>query len=289
MQSAKGKVTTQEQIRARAKELLEQKLVTAVLGFREGSLPGTVVPTLVTKPEQSDSLVYDERCLHNLAAYLPRLKHKGKLAVIASGPTSRSIVNLIKENQVKRENLYIIGVAGPEFHHKDTKAPSVRNRSRGTPNPVLCDEMVGDKAAEPAEDDYADIAAFEKLSPEERWQELTEDLSRCIRCYACRQSCPNCYCPTCFVDSSQPQWVGRTTDDSDTIMFHIMRAMHMAGRCVECGACARACPMGIDLMRLNRKVALIVRDRFGHVSGMSLDTPLPLACFQTDDKQEFIR
>jgi formate dehydrogenase (coenzyme F420) beta subunit len=277
-------MNVQELLRKRTKELLEQKQVTGVLGYRAGGLPDTVVPTLISRPEQADTLVYDERCLHNLAAYLPRLKHKGKLAVIASGPTSRSIVNLLKENQVKRENLHIIGIAGPIQNPK-----SKTQNPRGTPNAVLCDEFIGDRATEPGPDDYADVAAFEKLSSEERWQALSKELSRCIRCYACRQSCPNCYCPTCFVDANQPQWVGRTTDDSDTVMFHIMRAMHMAGRCVECGACARACPMGIDLMRLNRKVALIVRDRFGHVSGMKLEDPLPLASFQPDDRQEFIR
>jgi ferredoxin len=153
---------------------------------------------------------------------------------------------------------------------------------------VLYDEFLGEKLPEPASDDYPDIAEFEKLPAEARWRQLTEELSRCIRCYACRAVCPNCYCPTCFVDASQPGWVGRTNDESDNVMFHIMRAMHMAGRCVECGACARACPMDIDLMRLNRKVARIVRERFNHVSGMNLDDPLPMTTFSPDDAQEFI-
>lgn len=270
-------MTVQELLQRKAKELLEQEKVAAVLGYRKGSLPGTAVPVLVIRPEQTETLILDENCLANLAAYLPKLKKLGKLAVVASGPTSRSIVNLVKENQVKREELHILGVAAP--------IPA----THGTPNPVLYDEMLGEKVEEPKPDDYSDIAEFEELPAEQRWRILSEELGHCIRCYACRQSCPNCYCPTCFVDASRPQWVGRTTDESDTIMFHIMRAMHMAGRCVECGACARACPMGIDLMRLNRKVALIVKNRFGHVSGMNLDDPLPLAGFQTDDKQEFIR
>lgn len=280
----------QNLLRQRARILLENKEVAAVLGYRAGTLPGTTVPWLASRPEQAEKLVWNENCLANLAAYLPKLKRLGRLAVVASGPTSRSLVNLIKENQIRRENLYIIGIAGPVLTAPTSaEKPAEPMTLFGTPNPVIYDEMIGEKAPEPEPDDYADIVAFERLPSAERWRILREELSRCIRCYACRQVCPNCYCPTCFVDVSQPQWVGRTPDDSDTMIFHIMRAMHMAGRCVECGACARACPMGINLMRLNRKVALIVRSRFGHVSGMKLDEPLPLASFRTDDGQEFIK
>ena len=67
-----------------------------------------------------------------------------------------------------------------------------------------------------------------------------------------------------------------------------MRAMHMAGRCVECGACEEACPVDIPLMLINRKVGLIVRERFDDVPGTDPDKPLPLAAFAPEDKQEFI-
>ncbi len=288
-------LNVQDLLRKRARELLDKGKVSLVLGYRAGRRAGTAVPAFVTEPEQADRLVLNEHCHQNLAVYLPGLRNKqwripndegrmaegkgtGRVAVVATGPTSRSVVNLIKENQFDRENLVILGVADP-----------VENPTCPTRNPVLYDEMIGDKVDESVEEKYTDVEEFEKLSPEERWSVLTGDLSRCIRCYACRDVCPNCYCPTCFVDAGQPQWVGRTTDESDTIVFHIMRAMHMAGRCVECGACARACPMGIDLMRINRKTAKVVKERFGHVSGMSIDDPLPLTAFSPDDGQEFIK
>lgn len=270
-------MSTESALRGRCRALLTGKEVALVVGYRAGRRPDTSLPLFATSPEQADLLVLNKHCHHNLAAYLTGLRHRGRIAVVATGPTSRSIVNLLKENQLNRENLYIIGVADP--------VPEATSRVR---NPVICDEMVGDKAKEPVDEDHTDLAEFEKLGSAERWRILSQDLSNCIRCYACRQVCPNCYCPTCFVDASRPQWVGRTTDQSDTVIFHIMRALHMAGRCVECGACARACPMGIDLMRINRKVACIVRDRFGHASGMSLGDPLPLTAFSPDDKQEFI-
>ena len=265
-------------LHTRCRELLEKGETDIVLGYRAGRRAGTAVPAFITRAEDCDRLILDESCHHNLAVYLPGLRHKGRVTIVANGPTSRSVVNLLKESQFDRERLRVIGVSDP-----------AREPASPVRDAVLCDEFIGDRAGMSAPVQDAKLAAFEAKSPAERWRYLAAELGRCVRCYACRQVCPNCYCPTCFVDASRPQWVGRTVDESDNLMFHLMRAMHMTGRCVECGACARACPVDIDLMLINRKVGTIVRDRFGHVSGMSLDDPLPLAAFHAEDKQEFIR
>jgi len=279
-------MSREAQLRQRAKELLSDKSVVMVLGYRPAKRAGAVQPAFITRPEDADSLVFDDRCGMNLAAYLPRVKHLGRIAVVAKGCDSRSLVALLKEKQVARDQLVILGVGCEGV--KDNGRLSDSCTTCAYPDPVLCDEMVGEKAAErePASDPLADS---EKLSPDQRWQALMDDVSRCIRCYACRQVCPNCYCPACFVDASSPQWVGKTTAESDNMMFHLMRALHMAGRCVECGACSRGCPMGIDLMKFNRKVAKIVRERFGAVAGLKPDDPPPLAAFNPDDKQEFVK
>jgi len=279
-------MSRQDELRRRARELLTAKEVVMVVGYRAGKQAGTATPAFITRPEETDLLIFDDRCGQNLAAYLPRVKAKGRIAIVAKGCDSRSIVSLIKEKQADRGQLLILGVGCEGVKENGELSDSCTTCAY--PNPVLFDEMVGDKARDrsPAPDPLAD---FEKLSPDQRWQSLMEDVSRCIRCYACRQVCPNCYCPTCFVDSGNPQWVGKTTADSDNMMFHLMRAMHMAGRCVECGTCSRACPMGIDLMKLNRKVARIVKDRFGAVAGLNPDEPPALAAFDPSDQQEFIK
>ena len=257
-----------------------------VLGYRAGRRPGTATPAFVTRPEDAEILIFDDRCGTNLAAYLPRVKHRGGIAIVAKGCDSRSVVAQLKEKQIDRGQLVILGIGCEGVKENGRLSDSCTTCSH--PNPVLFDEMVGEKVAErePAPDPLAD---FEKLPSDQRWQALMDDVSRCIRCYACRQVCPNCYCPSCFVDANSPQWVGKTTAGSDNMMFHLMRAMHMAGRCVECGSCSRGCPMGIDLMKFNRKVAQVVKERFGKVAGLNPEEPPALAAFDPNDKQEFIR
>ena len=155
-------------------------------------------------------------------------------------------------------------------------------------NPVIYDLLAGELVTEREADPYQDVVEFETRSGEERWGYFTLEFSRCIRCYACRNACPLCYCQECFVDSTHPQWVGKTTSDSDTMAFHLTRAFHLAGRCVDCGACERACPVGVDIRKLNRKLVKDVKERFGYEAGLSLEQVAPLATFKPDDPEEFM-
>jgi formate dehydrogenase subunit beta len=80
-------------------------------------------------------------------------------------------------------------------------------------NPVIFDEMVADAVQEQTDvDRYADIQKIEAMNTEEKWQFFDDLLRPCIRCYACRNACPLCYCPTCFVDESKPQWMDKGQD-----------------------------------------------------------------------------
>jgi len=111
----------------------------------------------------------------------------------------------------------------------------------------------------------------------------------CIRCYACRDACPLCYCPTCFVDESRPQWVGKSIDPTDTMTFHILRAYHCAGRCTDCGACERACPVGIPMRQFTKKLNKDAEALFSWEAGLSPDQRPPLDVYRPDDYDEFIR
>ncbi len=64
-------------------------------------------------------------------------------------------------------------------------------------NPVEYDELIADLVEEQADlDRYADVREIEAMSPGEKWDFFENLLSPCVRCYACRNACPLCYCPT---------------------------------------------------------------------------------------------
>jgi len=310
-----------KQIREVAKRLLKEKKVDCVLGYRKGTIPLMDAPYFAYTEEEADNLIWSSFCTKNLANFL--IKRKDKVAVIAQGCVSRSIVGLINENQVKRENVYILGiwspgmvdrrkviekvggkeileakeegdkiiVVGEDFEESIPKKEVIRDNCLTCVhrNAVLYDEFIGEKGEETGGGNRDNVAApWEKLSIDERWEKFRETFKDCIRCYACRNACPLCYCTECFVDESKPQWCGKTQDEADIFTFHILRAFHCAGRCVDCGACESACPMGIKMRRLTSKIEKDIRQMYGYEPGMELGAVPPLSVYRPDDPEEFI-
>ena len=275
-------------IREAAKKLLDEGKVELVIGFENGTISSRSSPCFVRKTADADKLIWDAKCENNLAKYLPGRKEK--IGIIAKGCDSRAIVGLIQEKQIEREKLFIVGVPCEGMNDRDTGELSETCKTCGHPNPVIYDVLIGDTVKEGDKAaHFASVKEFAKKGSEERWQYITEQLSKCIRCYGCRNSCPFCYCRECFVDCTKPQWIGKTIDATDTQLFHMVRALHVAGRCVSCGACEKACPMGIDLRVLNKKLEEEVAEQFGYETGLSLDSIPPMTTFKPDDPEEFIK
>ena len=133
------------------------------------------------------------------------------------------------------------------------------------------------------------MAVIEAMDGDERWNHFEALLSGCIRCYACRNACPLCFCPTCFVDESSPQWIGKGQDPTDIRTFHFLRAYHCAGRCTDCGACEEACPMEIKVRDFTRKLVKESVENYGWEPGLTLDRSPPLETFKPEDPDEFIK
>lgn len=314
-----------QKIREISERLLKEKTVDMVIGFRKGSMPMMNEPCFIKSPSDVYHLVWDGNCGINLANYLT--DRKEKIGVIAKGCDTRNIVTHIIENKIKRDQLFIIGVpckgmidkrrlaiafekeTGQEVLEVTENSDTVtlkgkdaqKNYSRKEylqdncavcihRNPVIYDELVGELVEEQKNvDRYQDVKRIEAMSPDEKWKYFDQLIAPCIRCYACRNACPLCYCPTCFVDESKPQWVGKSNDITDIRTFHFLRAYHCAGRCTDCGSCERACPVGINMRTFTKKLEKDCLELFGWEAGLSLDQRPPLDTFRPDDPNDFIK
>lgn len=307
-------------IRETAKELLADGKVDVVIGYRAGTMPLKTAPYFAYTQEEAENLVWDSNCRINLANFLPR--RQGKFAVVAKGCDARNIAGHILENQISRDQVYIIGVPcsgmiEPDLVAEKESRPVLeaseadgkitlkgkdfetvidrdevlrRNCTVCTHrNPPVYDVLVGEETPEQDVDRYADLNELLSKPENERYAYFEDLVKTCIRCYACRDACPLCYCQVCFVDESMPQWVGKSQDKADVMTYHILRAFHCAGRCTDCGACESACPMGIKVRQFTRILEKDVNELYGYEAGLSLDEKPPLTVYRPDDPQEFIK
>jgi len=310
-----------EKIREISKQLLKDCKVDMVIGFRKGTVPMMNEPTFIKSANEVGQLVWDSNCGINLANYLTNRKEN--IGIIAKGCDSRNICVHLVENKIKREQLHIIGVPckgmidkrkiaalfEKEILKVEEDGEKIVVEGDGTAkvfekkdvlqencaicihrNPVIYDDLVGDLVEEQKDvDRYEDVRKIEAMTPDQKWSHFDDLLKDCIRCYACRNACPLCYCPTCFVDESRPQWVGKSIDPTDTRTFHFLRAYHCAGRCTDCGACERACPVGIKVRKFTKKLEKDVKELFNFEAGLDPDVRPPLDVYKTQDPEDFIK
>jgi formate dehydrogenase (coenzyme F420) beta subunit len=253
----------------------------------------------------------------------PEDRKKKVVGIVARGCTTRSLVIHLQEKQYAKDEIVILGVpcsgyidsrklsqavGGEEILEGSADGSQVTVKTAAGEkkialndvyadncitcrfnNPVISDIMTGDPApAKAADKEYEKVEAFEKLSTEERWAYFVKEMSKCIRCYACRNACPSCYCKTCFVEQSMPQFVGLSADQTDTQVFQMLRTFHMVGRCVDCGSCISVCPMGVDLRNFLKKLDKDTFELFEQRAGASLEEVPPLSTYRENDKEDFI-
>ena len=285
-------------LRRAASEVLAAQRVGVVIGYGAGSLPGQNVPTLITESGACETLDWGHGCVNNLSTYFSdALEHHDRVAVVVKTCDLGAITGLIREDQVRRDQLLLIGVQCQGVHNGSALAAKCLSCS-GDPHPI-CDLVVSvdgvhESCLDPSDavldtPDARDeqIAYLESLPYSERWRYWQRQFGRCLRCYACRAACPLCYCSSCIAEKHRPQWVPTSIDNAGNSTWNIIRAIHLAGRCSGCDECARACPADIRLDLINRKLALEVERQYGRI-GLDPEEKSALIDFRMEDSEEFI-
>ena len=315
-----------QELISRLKELMESGKVQRVLGWKKGDFAFNPEPAYFNSVEELSELVYDGFCGANLSKYMIKGSNlEGVTAILLKPCDTYSFNQLIKEHRVLREKAYIIGVGCKgKLNVENIKAQGIKGILSVTGAEIdgACDELkvetlYGDKTVaykdamlerchvckgkehmiydelmlESADtldkNRFEDVEIIENLTPEDKFAYFQRELSKCIRCNACRNVCPACSCRKCVFDSTKFDSEQKANvDPFNESMFHIIRAFHVAGRCTDCGECSRVCPQGIPLHLFNRKFIKDINDYYGEFqAGADAESKGPLTDFTLGDME----
>ncbi len=308
-------------VKEKALELLRSGKADRVLGWKAGEFFYDLTPAVFESAEEAEKdFCYSPFSGANLSKYLiAESKKGGKIAVFLKPCDSFSFVQLQKEHRVKRENVYAVGIqcdgmcdaealreAGCEgltgledgevltvhtlYGDKTVeKQAALLGKCRTCKSKRITDydELLGEQGADIPSSRFDQVAALEAMTPEERFAFWRKELSKCIRCNACRNVCPACSCEKCVFDNPASGVQNKAAADSfEEKMFHIIRAFHVAARCTDCGECSRVCPQKIPLHLLNRKFIKDISDLYGpYQAGADFASRPPLMDFSTEDPE----
>ena len=275
------------ELKKRALELLADGTVARVLGWQPGELEHDWSPALFENAKDMEGFVYGKYAGANLSKYCLKLnKAEGKTLVMLKPCDTFSFNQLLHEHRLNRENFYIIGVGCKGMEDQNgllLKCTCCKGKTH-----EIYDEIIDDEEARqpmPEADRFEQVSKLEQMSHEERFEFWRNELSRCIRCNACRNVCPACTCVKCVFDNPNSGIASKANvTDFEENMFHIIRAYHVAGRCTDCGECSRVCPQNIPLHLLNRKFIMDMNELYGdYQAGVGEEERTPMTSYTLGD------
>ena len=314
---------TRDQLIEKASALLSDGTVSAVLGWGKGEFDYDVTPRIFSSVEElQDGFVWSDFCGANFSKYLVAKTQKieGKILVFLKPCDSYSFNQLLTEHRFDREKVYAVGIpcegmadiakvkaiCGEGISAIDTTGEQMLVTTLYDDAPkaiatadvlaercinckskkiVAYDELLGDNGEVIESGRFDEVARLEAMTPDERFAFWQNELSRCIRCNACRDACPACTCEKCVFDNPNSGVENKSpANEFEEKLFHIIRAYHVAGRCTDCGECSRVCPQNIPLHLLNRKFIKDMNDFYGdYQAGEEVGSRAPLVNYTTED------
>ncbi len=311
---------TRELLIEKASKLLESGVVTRVLGWKAGEFAYDVTPAVFTSKEELNQLVWNGFCGANFSKYLIKetAKGDGKVLVFLKPCDTYSFNQLLTEHRFNREAVYAVGVPCNGMldvnlvkntaegiadvtldgdtvtvetlydgvvtaDREDLLAERCRNcKSR---KHVAYDELLGESGDVIDSNRFDEVEKLEKMTADERFAFWQNELSRCIRCNACRDVCPACTCEKCVFDNPESGLENKAaSNEFEEKLFHVIRAFHVAGRCTDCGECSRVCPQQIPLHLLNRKFIKDIDEFYGeYQAGAEVGSRAPIVNYTLDD------
>ncbi|MCH3917543.1 MAG: 4Fe-4S dicluster domain-containing protein [Spirochaetia bacterium] len=310
----------QEQLITRAKELLADGTVSRIAGWRKGEFDYDLSPSCFTSAEDLEhNFIYNEFSASNLSKYMIALSKKdGKTLVFLKPCDTYSFQQLVNEHRIQREKVYIIGIpcngnvdivlarqqlgdgilsmslengkitcntlyGTKEIAFEDLLLERCRNCK--SQKHVIYDELIGPEGKLQESHRFDEVDRLEAMTSKQRFGFWKQELSKCIRCNACRNVCPACSCEKCVFDNPDSGFQNKAASvQFEDDMFHIIRAFHVAGRCTDCGECSRVCPEHIPLHLLNRKFIKDINALYGtYQAGAIQDSISPLTSYTTGD------
>ena len=312
---------TRQQLVDKAAELLSNGTVSSVLGWKKGEFDYDITPAVFKDADALKDFVWNDFCGANFSKYLISKtgKSEGKILVFLKPCDTYSFNQLLTEHRFDREKVYAVGIpcegmADIEKIKKITgegiskiecaekiavttiyeDEPAMieladvlaeRCVNCKSKKHVAYDELLGEDGEVIASGRFDEVAQLEAMTPDERFAFWQNELSRCIRCNACRDVCPACTCETCVFNNPNSGVENKSPANSfEEQMFHIIRAFHVAGRCTDCGECSRVCPQNIPLHLINRKLIKDMNECYGeYQAGAEVGTKAPLVDYTTED------
>ena len=254
-----------EEVKTRVSEKIKD--LDGIIALRhasEGTAPhlyknGDDISTIVLAP------VYP---LASVVSLLQKRFPEARFGIVARACDIKAMVEMVKRKQIDPERLYIIGVACSAEEVNECHCADPELQIEGWPHA----ELIGTPEKGKSPDEV--FAKYDAMSLEEKREFWQQQFLKCIKCYGCRNICPECFCNTCALESGL--WVERGELAPPFPMFHLIKAMHMSNRCIACRQCELACPANIPLTTLYQLMRRDVAELMEYVPGENLESKPPL-------------